>query len=98
MIVDNKRIIYKIAIVNSQCYEKYTYILSYRCTSQPQLNFLIIDIHLWIIMQGRIYISGAFTNLNYVKCKPNNEWLDNDPHFWSNPPTWVFVEQISEEC
>jgi hypothetical protein len=38
--------------------------------------------------QGRIYISSAFTNLPYVKCKPNTEWLDNDPHFWSSPPTW----------
>jgi len=40
------------------------------------------------IMQGRIYISSAFTNLKYVKCKPNKDWLDNDPHFWNSPPTW----------
>jgi len=39
-------------------------------------------------MTGRIYISGAFTNLNYVRCKPNKDWLDNDPHFWKMPPTW----------
>lgn len=39
-------------------------------------------------MQGRIYISSAFTNLRYVKCKPNADWLDNDPHFWNSPPTW----------
>lgn len=39
-------------------------------------------------MQGRIYISGAFTNLKYDRCKPNKEWLDNDPHFWKSPPTW----------
>lgn len=39
-------------------------------------------------MQGRIYISSAFTNLRYVKCKPNSAWLDNDPHFWKSPPTW----------
>jgi hypothetical protein len=39
-------------------------------------------------MQGRIYISSAFTNLRYIKCKPNADWLDNDPHFWNSPPTW----------
>ena len=39
-------------------------------------------------MEGRIYISSAFTNLSYVKCKPNPDWLDNDPHFWNSPPTW----------
>ena len=39
-------------------------------------------------MQGRIYISSAFTNLKYSVCKPNKDWLDNDPHFWNSPPTW----------
>jgi len=39
-------------------------------------------------MEGRIYISSAFTNLKYAKCKPNKDWLDNDPHFWNSPPTW----------
>lgn len=39
-------------------------------------------------MEGRIYISSAFTNLKHAKCKPNKEWLDNDPHFWCSPPTW----------
>lgn len=39
-------------------------------------------------MEGRIYISGAFTNIKYAKCKPNKNWLDNDPHFWNEPPTW----------
>ena len=39
-------------------------------------------------MQGRIYISSAFTNLKYSICKPNSEFLDNDPHFWNSPPTW----------
>jgi len=39
-------------------------------------------------MKGRIYISGVFANLKYVKCRPNVDWLDNDPHFWSSPPTW----------
>ena len=39
-------------------------------------------------MQGRIYISGAFTNMKNVKCKPNEEWVENDPHLWDDPPTW----------
>jgi hypothetical protein len=39
-------------------------------------------------MEGRIYISSAFTNLRYVRCRPNADWLDNDPHFWNSPPTW----------
>ena len=39
-------------------------------------------------MEGRIYISGAFTNIKYNKCKPNSKCIDNDPHFWSIPPTW----------
>ncbi|MDD1779035.1 MAG: hypothetical protein LUQ65_12790 [Candidatus Helarchaeota archaeon] len=39
-------------------------------------------------MEGRIYISSAFTNLRYVKCRPNRDRLDNDPHFWNFPPTW----------
>ena len=55
-------------------------------------------------MQGRIYISSAFTNLKYSICKPNQEWLDNDPHFWnpSKPPTWGicrtdFRKQLKKE-
>jgi hypothetical protein len=39
-------------------------------------------------MAGRIYISSAFKSLSYAQCKPNEEWLDNDPHFWKSPPTW----------
>lgn len=38
-------------------------------------------------MKGRIYISSAFTNLP-AKCKPFGGFVDNDPHFWSQPPTW----------
>ncbi len=34
-------------------------------------------------MQGRIYISGAFTTIN-----PSNGRLNKDPHFWTMPPTW----------
>jgi len=38
-------------------------------------------------MQGRIYVSGAFTTVNSSKCGGVG-WLDNDPHFWNQPPTW----------
>lgn len=38
--------------------------------------------------QGRSYISSAFTSIKINKCKPINNWLDNDPHFWNSPPTW----------
>src|SRR2546430_2431671 len=38
-------------------------------------------------MKGYIYISGAFTTVNRSKCGGNG-WLDNDPHFWTQPPTW----------
>ena len=38
--------------------------------------------------EGRIYISGAFTTVNRSKCGGGVGWLDNDPHFWTQPPTW----------
>jgi hypothetical protein len=39
-------------------------------------------------MEGRIYISGVFTTVNRSKCGGGVGWLDNDPHFWTWPPTW----------
>jgi hypothetical protein len=39
-------------------------------------------------MQGRIYISGAFTSLKRAACADDDDWIDNDPHFWTIPPTW----------
>lgn len=39
-------------------------------------------------MQGRIYISGAFRTLKRSKCRTGVGWLDNDPHFWTQPSTW----------
>lgn len=39
-------------------------------------------------MAGRIYISSAFKSLKNATCKLNDESLDNDPHFWKQPPTW----------
>jgi hypothetical protein len=38
--------------------------------------------------EGRIYISGAFKKVNRSKCGGGVGWLDNDPHFWTQPPTW----------
>jgi hypothetical protein len=38
-------------------------------------------------LEGSIYISGVFTTVNRSKCGGAG-WLDNDPHFWSQPPTW----------
>lgn len=38
-------------------------------------------------MKGRIYIAGAFTTVVRSKCGQFGQ-LDNDPHFWENPPTW----------
>jgi hypothetical protein len=39
-------------------------------------------------IQGRIYISGAFTSVKRSECGDSTDWLDNDPHFWTQPPTW----------
>jgi len=37
---------------------------------------------------GYIYIAGSFLNVNRSRCGPGGEWIDNDPHFWTDPPTW----------
>jgi len=39
-------------------------------------------------MGGRIYISSALVNTRITKCKIGDKWRENDPHFWSLPPTW----------
>ena len=39
-------------------------------------------------MQGIIYIAGSFYTVNKSKCGKGKGWIDNDPHFWINPPTW----------
>ena len=38
--------------------------------------------------KGRIYISGAFRTVNPARCSAGEAWIDNDPHFWTRPPTW----------
>jgi hypothetical protein len=39
-------------------------------------------------LKGFIYIAGAFTTVNRSKCGKGKGWIDNDPHFWTSPPTW----------
>jgi len=39
-------------------------------------------------MSGYIYIAGSFLNVNRSACGQGGEWIDNDPHFWTHPPTW----------
>ncbi len=39
-------------------------------------------------MKGIIYIAGSFDNVHRSRCAPDAEMLDNDPHFWTSPPTW----------
>jgi hypothetical protein len=39
-------------------------------------------------MKGYIYIASAFETVNRSVCGQRNGWVDNDPHFWTNPPTW----------
>src|SRR5207302_3597272 len=39
-------------------------------------------------MKGFIYIASAFHTVNRSKCGRGGSWVDNDPHFWTNPPTW----------
>jgi hypothetical protein len=39
-------------------------------------------------MKGFIYIASAFHTVNRSKCGRGGAWIDNDPHFWTDPPTW----------
>jgi hypothetical protein len=39
-------------------------------------------------MKGFIYIASAFHTVNRSKCGRGGSWIDNDPHFWTSPPTW----------
>jgi hypothetical protein len=39
-------------------------------------------------MQGFIYIAGSFGTVVRSKCGAGKSYIDNDPHFWTNPPTW----------
>jgi hypothetical protein len=39
-------------------------------------------------MKGLMYIAGSFETVDSGKCGRGRGWIDNDPHFWKNPPTW----------
>ena len=39
-------------------------------------------------MKGYIYIASAFETVNRSICGQRGSWVDNDPHFWTSPPTW----------
>lgn len=39
-------------------------------------------------MKGLIYIAGSFETVDRSKCGRGKGWIDNDPHFWTSPPTW----------
>ena len=39
-------------------------------------------------MKGFIYIAASFLTVNRSKCGQGGAWIDNDPHFWTQPPTW----------
>jgi hypothetical protein len=39
-------------------------------------------------VRGYIYIASAFETVNRSACGQGGSWVDNDPHFWTSPPTW----------
>lgn len=39
-------------------------------------------------MKGFIYIAGSFHTVRRGTCGGGAGWIDNDPHFWTDPPTW----------
>ncbi len=39
-------------------------------------------------MKGYIYIASAFETVSRSVCGKKGSWVDNDPHFWTCPPTW----------
>jgi len=39
-------------------------------------------------MKGYIYTAGSFVTVNRSICGQKGSWIDNDPHFWTGPPTW----------
>jgi len=39
-------------------------------------------------MKGYIYIAGSFETVNRSVCGQKGSSVDNDPHFWTHPPTW----------
>lgn len=35
-----------------------------------------------------MYIAGSFQTVRRSRCGGGKGWIDNDPHFWTSPPTW----------
>lgn len=35
-----------------------------------------------------MYIAGSFHTVRRTACGGGTGWIDNDPHFWTEPPTW----------
>lgn len=35
-----------------------------------------------------MYIAGSFHTVRRNSCGGGKGWIDNDPHFWTDPPTW----------
>ena len=35
-----------------------------------------------------MYIAGSFHTVRRSVCGGGKGWVDNDPHFWTSPPTW----------
>lgn len=35
-----------------------------------------------------MYIAGSFHTVRRNTCGGGKGWVDNDPHFWTQPPTW----------
>ncbi len=35
-----------------------------------------------------MYIAGSFHTVRRAACGGGMGWIDNDPHFWTQPPTW----------
>jgi hypothetical protein len=50
-------------------------------------------------VKGFIYIAGAFHTVNRSKCGQGGTWIDNDPHFWTHPPTWgICRNDLRKKC
>ena len=60
------------------------------CTSLPASHSYgtFLDSNVVHHMAGYIYIAGSFHNVKRSVCGTSGSWIDNDPHFWTDPPTW----------
>jgi len=50
-------------------------------------------------MKGFIYNASAFHTVNKSQCGRGGAWIDNDPHFWTQPPTWgICRNDLRKKC